>query len=114
MADGTQGEGNLRASPVVVAALAGATELVLGPDVTCGKLAGGRMWCFGARTTKGWEIPGMQAAASVAVASVGERRWEGGKGWPGCAAMANGALACWGSSALGASDGDGPPVQVRW
>ena len=120
MGDGTWGRGNIRATPVEIPSLAGATEVVVSYRATCGRMAGGRVACVGGGGGMLWELPGLQAASQIALSPRVESWLVGESGQParpsGCAVMNNGALACWGESAPGSAflKKMGPPAQVRW
>jgi alpha-tubulin suppressor-like RCC1 family protein len=114
MGDGTLGQGNLRSTPVEVAVLSGATDLLVSAKATCGRMAGGRLSCVGGNAATVWDVPGVQPASQIALHP------EHHRGEPerpsGCAVMNNGALACWGISVPDPKNersGTGP-VQVRW
>lgn len=120
MGDGTLGDGNLRSTPVEVAVLSGATDVLVSDGATCGRMPGGRLTCVGGNTATVWDIPGVQPASQVALSAqsrFGSYARDGEPELPsGCAVMNNGALACWGSSSPDPKNerpGTGP-VQVRW
>jgi alpha-tubulin suppressor-like RCC1 family protein len=122
--DGTGGEvdgGDAeRHVPVQVPGIAHAVDIAVGPALSCARLAGGEVWCWGSRTflaeddedaadsdealerAMDRELADRQvdhrAPEPVPALAYATKLWLG-HGGDGCAGWANGAIKCWGSGA---------------
>ncbi|HNS96331.1 MAG TPA: hypothetical protein PKL73_05210, partial [Polyangiaceae bacterium] len=107
MGDGTWGEGNIRAEPVEIALLRGASEIWVSLGATCGRRQDRRVICVGMSQQTPWELPGLVTQAAQIALSYGQSPLFSPPPYPGCAVMNNGSLACW-------DFGVTQPTQVRW